>query len=109
MADRWDTGRTDHLGKSILRYALAIIPEPVDSRPVVFDGEDFACSPLHAIDSDATAAALVSFFAYDGETMARAGAIEPDDHRGWNERQREAIATHYEALSLWQFELDPDA
>ena len=76
--DLWDTGRTRD-GKTELRYALAIIPlSDVCAPVVIFDGEQFWPSPLHAIDSDESAAALLGFFAADGESMPPQGlAIAP--------------------------------
>jgi hypothetical protein len=55
----WDTGRTENhgfmSGKNILRYRLSTRGRPL------FQGENFACSPLHAIDSDATVRAIMGF------------------------------------------------
>jgi len=55
----WDTYRTDSYGKTIIRYRFDILP----GGPAVplFSGEDFACSPMYAIDSDRCIAALLSF------------------------------------------------
>lgn len=44
----WDTGYTDSMGKSRVGYQLA------KQDDVVFDGEDFCCSPLNSVDSDET-------------------------------------------------------
>lgn len=110
--DLWDTYRTSALGKSILRYELTIVEGSGERsrEPVTFEGEDFSPSPLHAIDSDATVAALLSFFAYDGETINRRERDDDNaDGRTYTERQCEALAANYEALSLWGYELDPDA
>ena len=51
----FDTGRTCG-GKTMLRYTFA---DP--SGALLFDGEDFGCSPLHAIDADATLRGLLGF------------------------------------------------
>ena len=51
----WDTGGRDYRGQSKLAYQLK------DGRKVIFDGEDFAGSPMHADDSLETVAALLSF------------------------------------------------
>jgi hypothetical protein len=51
----WDTHRTDNMGKSILGYRLA------DRGTELFQGEDFRCSPMHAIDSLHTVEAILSF------------------------------------------------
>lgn len=53
----WDTYKRDHHGKTILRYAF----KRVGDRKPIFAGEDFACSPMHAIDSDACYNALMGF------------------------------------------------
>lgn len=105
--DLWDTGRTYSYGKSELRYTLAIIAPPVDSRPVLFDGEDFHPSPLLAIDSDETAGDLLGFFASYGESIRYSGADA--DVPEFTSRQREALAAHYKDLSVWAMELEEGA
>lgn len=66
----WDTGRRDWRGQSRLSYRFERLPEPsalpqgMEDAPapgVLFEGEDFAGSPLHADDSDETLAALLGF------------------------------------------------
>ena len=54
----WDTGHTMQ-GKSRLRYELR--QHDNGTTTVLFSGDDFGCSPLHAIDSDDTIAGLMSF------------------------------------------------
>lgn len=68
--DLWDTGRVDGFGKTILRYALFDETQPF-GRGIVFEGEDFACSCLHAVDSDATVAALLGFLSIKRHVTAR--------------------------------------
>lgn len=51
----WDTGARDWRGQSKLAYELK------DGRAVVFAGDDFAGSPMHADDSPATVAGLLTF------------------------------------------------
>jgi len=59
----WDTGRTIG-GKSCLGYELT-----GPSGNVLFTGEDFGCSPLHAIDSDEALRAILGFlFLRPGDT-----------------------------------------
>lgn len=53
----WDTCRTDRQGKAILGYAFW----PGPSQDPLFSGEDFAASPMHAIDSDNVLFAVLSF------------------------------------------------
>lgn len=52
----WDTGRHDHRGQPYIRYDF-IGP----NRRSIFAGEDFAGSPMNAIDSDEAVAALLNF------------------------------------------------
>lgn len=52
----WDTGRTDSLGKSAVGYQF---DDP--HGETLFEGEDFYCSPLHAIDSDEALRSLLGF------------------------------------------------
>jgi hypothetical protein len=108
--DLWDTGRTRD-GKSELRYALHVLEgkaSDLDSRSAIYEGEDFWPSPLHAIDSDATAAALLSFFVADGESIRWAPDSDYADERarGYTEKQRELLSAQYETLSLWASELE---
>jgi hypothetical protein len=51
----WDTHKIDSLGKSIIGYTLR------DKGKIIFTGEDFHCSPMHAIDGLETIEAILSF------------------------------------------------
>lgn len=51
----YDTFKTDRLGKVKLAYRF------LDNGKLIFSGEDFACSPMRAPDSVATAYALLGF------------------------------------------------
>ncbi len=53
----FDTGRRDWRGQTRLAYRFA------DGDKVIFQGEDFAGSPMHPDDSDETLAALLGFLA----------------------------------------------
>ena len=69
----WDTGRSDSMGKSRIGYRLEsrnhynsingrVLKKWHAEKPVViFEGEDFCCSPLHCIDSDECIVALMVF------------------------------------------------
>ena len=101
--DLWDTGRTRD-GKSELRYALFVLEgSAADGQSAIFEGEDFHCSPLHAIDSDETAAALLSFFAHDGEMMSYGHEMEESSY---SIKQRTLLESNHELLSLWSYELE---
>lgn len=51
----YDIGKTDSMGKYMVGYELA------GPNGLLFEGEDFACSPMHAIDSDESVAGLLGF------------------------------------------------
>src|SRR5262245_54254991 len=53
----WDTGRTDWRGQTRIGYLFGVRGE---SSPI-FEGTDFAGSPMHADDSDLTLASLLCF------------------------------------------------
>jgi hypothetical protein len=106
--DLWDTGRTRD-GKSELRYALFIYAgTPDGDDTALFEGEDFRPSPLHAIDSDETAAGLLSFFSNDGERLAYGYDADELIER-YTAKQRELLEANRELLSLWQYELEGGA
>src|SRR5262245_47785344 len=57
----WDTGRINSMGKWMVGYRLTMCRSVFTGTRyagrksvVLFEGEDFGCSPLHAIDSNAT-------------------------------------------------------
>lgn len=51
----WATRATDHRGQTVIGYEFKVGDE------VIFEGEDFAGSPLHGDDSDETLRALMGF------------------------------------------------
>ncbi len=80
----WDTGRQDRRGQAYIGYRL-VSPE----GRAIFEGEDFAGSPMNADDSDATLRALLGFLTlklgdtdskyfddYTPEQLAFAGSYE---------------------------------
>jgi hypothetical protein len=52
-------GRTGYGGKWLVGYRLTM--RQGGRRTVLFQGEDFGCSPLHAIDSDAAVVGIMAF------------------------------------------------
>lgn len=103
--DLWDTGSVDSYGKSNLRYALAFIPEPpsdTSRRVVIWEGEDYHPSPLISIDSDESAAGLLGFASYYGETG------DEDAIREIPVRVLDMLQEHSEELSFWSYELEQD-
>ena len=83
----WDTNRCDHMRKSIIGYELR------QDQTLLFTGEDFACSPMHAIDSDECVAALMNFL------TLRPGDTDSEYFENYNAKQLEFCSNHAEALS----------
>ena len=112
--DLWDVNRRDELGKWVLRYALYDDQwnerdghhdrkEPDTRGTIVFEGEDFACSPMNAVDSDATVAALLGFLSLqDGDT-------DSDYFDSYTDRQRAWRDARAEDLSMFVLELEEAA
>jgi hypothetical protein len=71
----WDTRRVDHYGKPILTYKL------FDGGRLIFKGEDFHGSPLHAVDSLDTVEGLLAFL------TLRPGDTDPDYFESYSPRQ----------------------
>ena len=95
----WDTGRTGYGGKHLVGYRLSeSVGEPnavgnYAAYTVLFDGEDFGCSPLHCIDSDQAVASVMVFL------TLRPGDTDAEYFEGYTKRQLEFCSQHAEALS----------
>lgn len=110
--DTWDTHRTDYLGKSILRYELrdrsTAPPEFAAGKGefshwgVVFEGEDFACSPMHAIDSPEAMAGILTFLSLGH------GDTDENYFEHYTPKQREWMEMRAEDLSLARMALLPE-
>jgi hypothetical protein len=86
----WDTHC--HVGgKWVLGYRLTQAHN--GDITLLFEGEDFYCSPLHAIDSDACMESIMGFL------CLRPGDTDREYFANYNEVQREFRDTHAEALS----------
>lgn len=85
----WATRLRDARGQTILGYRLS-----ENGRPL-FQGEDFAGSPRHADDSNATMAALLNFL------TLRPGDTDADYFGGYTDAQRAFCTFHAEALSCY--------
>ena len=83
----YDTGRTDSMGKSILGY------EFFEGRELLFAGEDFHCSPMHAVDSDDAVASLLNFL------TLRPGDTDREYFDSYTPRQMEYAEQHAETLA----------
>ena len=87
----WDTNRTRN-GKFVLGYRLGMRGN--EGFVDLFQGEDFAASPLHAIDSNATVVALMNFL------TLRPGDTDSEYFTDYNADQLHFAETHAKALSL---------
>ncbi len=90
----FDTGRYDNRGQSYLGYELR------DARKLVFEGDDFAGSPLHADDSDATVASLLGFLSL------RPGDTDADYFADYTPAQLAWCQSRGEELSMYATELE---
>jgi hypothetical protein len=80
----FDTGKTDEYGKSILAYRLT-------QSDTIFEGADYHCSPMNAIDSDESVAGLMGFL------TLRPGDTDEDYFADYTPKQL-AFLGHAEAL-----------
>ena len=85
----YDTFTRDGYGKSILAYQF------FEKDKKIFEGDDFCCSPLHAIDSDETFKALLGFL------TLRPGDTDEEYFDDYTERQMEFANEHAEVLSIY--------
>jgi hypothetical protein len=92
----FDSGRRDELGKSILEYQF----QGPDGK-VIFEGADFSCSPMHAIDSDEAVRALLSFL------VLRRGDTDDEYFENHTPEQMEFANEHGEILSMYADDENP--
>ena len=99
----FDTGRLDGRGQTKLAYRF------FDGGQLIFEGEDFAGSPLHADDSDATLASLLGFLSLrPGDTDAEYFDSYTPERLAWCEERAEDLGLHsYELEMGSRFHLDP--
>ena len=93
----WDTNTRDSYGKYRLGYRLSIGREQnaAGNPPaweVLFHGTDFGCSPLHAIDSDATVAGIMAFL------TLRPGDTDAEYFADYSQVQLDYCSEYAEAL-----------
>lgn len=87
----YDTGKTDWRGQTKIAYLLTQREEHRSTK--LFEGDDFAGSPLHADDSDASIACLLGFL------TLKPGDTDADYFNEYSEAQRAYCDAHAEALS----------
>lgn len=88
----YDTGRYDHRGQTVIGYRFSA--HESGRTVVLFSGEDFAGSPLHADDSDETVRALLSFL------TLRPGDTDADHFAAYTADQHDFAAAHAEAVAM---------
>jgi hypothetical protein len=89
------TGRSDWRGQEKIRYRF-LQRDPGSRRSrVIFEGSDFAGSPMHADDSDATVAALLGFL------TLRPGDTDRDYFEAYTPEQLEFCEQHAETVSAY--------
>jgi len=93
----FDTARSDWRGQTRLAYSFR------DGGKVIFEGEDFAGSPLHADDSDETVAALLSFLSL------RPGDTDRDYFDSYTPEQLDWARANGEELSFLAHEMEERA
>ena len=86
----WDTGKRDGEGRTFLRYEFRMLG--AGDSVLLFEGEDFNVSLCHAIDSDATVAALMSFL------TLQPGDTDADYFEDYTAAQRAFCDKHAEDL-----------
>ena len=90
----WDTYTRDHYGKSRLGYRM-VSPEGI----VLFESEDFCCSPCVAVDSDDMLRSLLGFL------TLQEGDIEAEYFDDYSAEARAFAASDAcEALSIYAME-----
>jgi hypothetical protein len=87
----FDTGRTDARGCTRQAYVLSM--REGRRKIVIFDGEDFCASPMHADDSDRSVAALLTFL------TLRPGDTDADYFDEYTDEQRAFCDLHAETLA----------
>lgn len=83
----YDTHVTDDAGRTRIHYILSA------NGYVIFDNDDFYCSLVHAIDSDATVASLMTFL------TLRPGDTDASYFDGYDSSQHYFARHHAEALA----------
>ena len=89
----WATNRTDSRGQCYLSYTLKIRPSKGVPTTVLFEGSDFAGSPLHSDDSDATVATLMGFL------TLKPGDTDADYFKDYTPEQLDFCRQHAESLA----------
>lgn len=91
----WDTFKTDSMGKTRLRYEFK------DGRKVIFTGDDFRCSPIHAIDYIDCVYSLLGFLSLTkGDTDSEYFDNYTSDQIEWRDSDRRELLS----FMVYEFE-----
>ncbi len=88
----YDMGSYDKHGKACVGYRLSM-KEPNKTSMVLFDGSDFHCSPMYAIDSDECVNSLMNFL------TLRPGEADKEYFDAYTDTQLDYCNNHAESLS----------
>jgi hypothetical protein len=84
----WDTGQRDGRGRTYIGYRLKM------GKTVLFEGEDFAGSPMHGDDSDDNVKALMSFL------TLKPGDTDAEYFEQYTEEQLAYCRQHADSLNM---------
>jgi hypothetical protein len=90
--EMWATSRR-LAGRDCLGYQLTM-REPGGPKVTLFEGEDFGCSPCHAVDSDEAVATLMRFL------TLRPGDTDQEYFAEYTPAQLDYCGAHAEALGM---------
>jgi hypothetical protein len=85
----WDTHHTDSRGQTVIGYRLTS-----HGKGIIFEGEDFAGSPMHADDSDTTVRSLMNFL------CLKLGDTDADYFAAYSASQMAFVNTYAEQLAM---------
>ncbi len=89
----WDTNSTGYGDKSILGYRLEMRGHNLPRGGVVlFEGEDFGCSPMHSIDGNETIKGIMCFL------TLQPGDTDAEYFESYTQEQLDYCSQHAEAL-----------
>jgi hypothetical protein len=82
----YDLNKRNSLGKNVLGY------EFYDKKALIFKGEDFCCSPLHAVDSLNVVASILTFLSLcPGDTDAEYFEDYTQQQIEWRDQNAEML------------------
>jgi hypothetical protein len=91
----WETNKRADTGQELLRYEFAD-----ENGNIIFNGEDYGCSPMDAIDSDDSLRGLLGYISL------RPGDTDAEYFDNYTPEQMEFAETYGEELSLYALEYE---